>query len=79
MGWLSMATRKELTVAAGVRYRRSDRAKKARILDEFADITGFHRKHAMRLLRGQEDVRPSRRARRRIYYEAEHNALVLLW
>ncbi|MHC2818649.1 putative circularly permuted ATP-grasp superfamily protein [Bradyrhizobium huanghuaihaiense] len=35
MGWLSMATRKELTAAAGVRYRRSDRAKKARILDEF--------------------------------------------
>ncbi|WP_456701585.1 MULTISPECIES: ISNCY family transposase [unclassified Bradyrhizobium] len=79
MGWLSMATRKELTAAAGARYRRSDRAKKTRILDEFVDITGFHRKHAMRLLRGQEDARPSRRARRRMYNEVEHNALVLLW
>lgn len=79
MGWLSMATRKELTAAAGARYRRSDRAKKARILDEFVDITGFHRKHAMRLLRGQEDARQGRRARRRVYNEAEHNALVLLW
>ncbi|MEY9194777.1 MULTISPECIES: integrase [Bradyrhizobium] len=79
MGRLSMATRKELTAAAGVRYRHSDRAKKARILDEFVDITGFHRKHAMRLLRGQEDARPGRRPRRRIYNEAEHNALVLLW
>lgn len=79
MGWLSMATRKELTAAAGARYRTSDRAKKSRILDEFVDITGFHRKHAMRLLRGQEDVRPGRRARRRVYTEAEQNALVLLW
>ncbi|GLR89807.1 hypothetical protein GCM10007857_65210 [Bradyrhizobium iriomotense] len=79
MGWLSMATRKELTAAAGARYRRSDRAKKTRILDEFVDITGFHRKHAMRALRGQEDARPGRRARRRVYNEAEHNALVLLW
>ncbi|MDA9489237.1 hypothetical protein XI08_08515 [Bradyrhizobium sp. CCBAU 11361] len=42
-----MATRKELTAAAGARYRRSDRAKKARILDEFVDITGYHRKHAI--------------------------------
>lgn len=79
MGWLSMATRKELTAAAGARYRTSDRAKKARILDEFVSITGFHRKHAMRLLRGQEDARPGRRARRPVYNEAEHNALVLLW
>ncbi|GGI34131.1 hypothetical protein GCM10010987_77880 [Bradyrhizobium guangdongense] len=79
MGWLSMATRKELTAAAGARYRRSDRAKKTRILDEFVDITGFHRKQAMRLLRGEEDARPSRRARRRMYNEVEHNALVLLW
>lgn len=74
-----MATRKELTAAAGARYRTSDRAKKSRILDEFVDITGLHRKHAMRLLRGQEDAGPGRRARRRVYNEAEHNALVLLW
>lgn len=66
MGWLSMATRKELAAAAGVRYRRADRAKKARILDEFVDITGFHRKHVMRLLRNQEGVfHPDRRATRR--------------
>lgn len=50
-----------------------------RILDEFVDITGLHRKHAMRLLRGQEDRRPGRRNRRRVYNEAEHNVLALLW
>ena len=79
MGWLSMATRKEITAAVAARYRTLDRAKKVRILDEFVEITGFHRKHAMRLLRGQEDVRPVRRARRRVYNEAEHNAIALLW
>lgn len=64
MGWLSMETRKELTAAVAARYWTSDRAKKARILDEFVDITGFHRKHAMRHLRGQEDRRPGRPGRR---------------
>ncbi|MHC2618101.1 hypothetical protein ACVIW2_000132 [Bradyrhizobium huanghuaihaiense] len=49
---LSMATRKELTAAVGERYRSGDRVEKARILDEFVNITGYHRKHAMRLLRG---------------------------
>ncbi|MGY2803915.1 hypothetical protein ACVIHF_000645 [Bradyrhizobium sp. USDA 4506] len=45
-----MATRK-LTRAVGKRYKSSDRAEKARILDEFVVITGVHRKRAMRLLR----------------------------
>ena len=46
-----MATRRELTAAVGQRYREaSRRAEKARILDEFVVVTGFHRKHAMRLL-----------------------------
>jgi hypothetical protein len=47
-----MATRRELTAAVGQRYREASRAEKARILDEFVVVTGFHRKHAMRLLRG---------------------------
>lgn len=63
----------------GQRYREASRAEKARILDEFVVVTGFHRKHAMRLLRG--DIRrPSvRHTRRRIYEETERNALVVLW
>ncbi|MET4449563.1 hypothetical protein ABIB75_007877 [Bradyrhizobium sp. GM2.2] len=73
-----MATRKELAAVVAARYRTSDRAKKARILDEFVDITGFHRMHA-RLLRGQEERRPGRRTRRRVYNEAEHNVLAVLW
>ena len=47
---VSMRARDELVNALARRYAVSGRAEKARILDEFVAITGFHRKHAMRLL-----------------------------
>jgi len=73
-----MATRKELTTALAERYRSANREDKGRILDEFTGLTGMHRKHAMRLLSGKPQPL-KRRIRRRIYEEAERNALVLLW
>ncbi|MER8576700.1 hypothetical protein [Mesorhizobium sp. M1409] len=45
-----MATRAELVAAISGRYVLGGRAEKARMLDEFVALTGFHRKHAMRLL-----------------------------
>jgi hypothetical protein len=48
---VSMATRKELIEAVGTRYRACDRSSKGKVLDEFVAVTGFHRKHAMRVLR----------------------------
>src|SRR5580692_10831014 len=47
------------------------RAERGRILDEFAAVTGFHRKHAMRLLRAGQVTRrcgprPGRREARRL-------------
>ena len=41
-----MATRDELLEALVVRYREARRADKGRILTEFAEVTGYHRKHA---------------------------------
>jgi hypothetical protein len=73
-----MATRKELTTALAERYRSANREDKGRILEEFTGLTGMHRKYAMRLLSGKPHS-SKRRARRRIYEEAERNALVLLW
>jgi hypothetical protein len=46
-----MAARDELVEAIAGRYAQGDRVERGRILDEFAAVTGFHRKHAMRLLR----------------------------
>ena len=46
-----MASRDYLVGALSRRYGVNSRAEKTRILDEFVAVTGFHRKHAMRLLR----------------------------
>jgi hypothetical protein len=42
-----MATRDELVVAVRGRYANSERGEKARILDEFVAVTGFHRKQVL--------------------------------
>jgi hypothetical protein len=47
---------------------------------EFAAVTGYHRKHAMRLLRaGQVNRRGGPRPGRRIYDEAVREALIVIW
>jgi hypothetical protein len=47
-----MATRDELIWALSLRYSEARRIERSRILDEFVAVTGYHRKHAMRVLRG---------------------------
>ena len=77
---VSMATRDELLAAVAARYQGGNRAEKIRIVDEFAAVTGFHRKHATRLLRGGPiDRRSGSRPLRRLYDEAVHEALIVLW
>lgn len=77
---VSMATRKEILGALAGRYRSATRAQKGKILDEFVALTGYHRKHAIRLLRNGHPgggVKPSHGCR--IYDEAVKEALVLIW
>jgi hypothetical protein len=77
---ISMATRDELILAVGERYGRARLAEKRRILDEFVAVTGYHRKHAMRLLRGGQRVgRSGPRPERRVYDEAVREALIVVW
>jgi len=80
MRLVSMAARDELVVAIARRYGGSLRWEKARILDEFVAVTGYHRKHAMRVLRdGRPGKRSGPRPARRVYDEAVREALVVLW
>ena len=75
-----MATRDELLGALVGRYREASRAERGRILTEFAEVTGYHRKHAARVLRAT--TRPDRsrpRPERRLYDEAVREALIVLW
>src|ERR1700687_2817494 len=77
---ISMAARDELVAAIAGRYAQGDRGERGRILDEFTAVTGFHRKHAMRLLRaGQVTRRCGPRPGRRIYDEAAREALIVVW
>ena len=80
MGRMSTKARDELVNALARRYAIGTRAEKTRILDEFEAVTGFHRKHAMRVLRSGSTGRGNQgRAGRRIYDDAVREALVVLW
>src|SRR5438105_3204912 len=77
---ISMAARDELVAAVADRYARGDRGERGRILDEFAAVTGDHRKQGMRLLRaGQVNRRSGPRPGRRVYDEAVREALIVVW
>lgn len=64
------------------RYRQARRAEKGRILDEFCKVTGYHRKSALRCLRGPVPApgRPVlRRGRGVTYGPAVIEALRVIW
>ena len=44
------SARKELVAAVAERYQTGTATEKGCILDEFAALTGYHRKHAIRVL-----------------------------
>ncbi len=81
MATVSRTIRRELVRAVADRYRSSTRPEKARILDEFVALSGYHRKHAIRVLKAGEDTvsGASLRTRTCLYDEAVRQALVVLW
>ena len=80
MGRISMATRDELVAALAGRYASGSRKERGRIVDEFAAVSGLHRKHAMRLLRaGRVNRRFGPRPARRFYNDATREALIVIW
>lgn len=63
-----MTTRKELVAALQLRYSSAAFGDRIRILDEFVALTGYHRKHAIRLLREQPGgAAKGTRERNRLY------------
>ena len=82
-GKIGTQARRELAQAVGSRYRAATRTEKRAILDEFVAVTGYHRKHAIRLSVDESTPEDGgflpRRARRRLYGEAVQEALVVLW
>lgn len=78
---LSGSARRELVSAVRARYVASAPSVKRTILREFAAITGYHRKSAIRILNGSgSEIAPAiHRTRPRIYDEAFCSTLVVLW
>ena len=77
---IDIRVKRELVRAVAERYRVATRRGKRRILDQFVAVTGYHRKHSIRLLNTTAELAPPPRPRRfRIYDEAVNEALVVLW
>lgn len=78
----SLATRRELIEAIAGRYNAATRADKRAILDEFINVTGFHRKHASQAWKRttrESAASSSPPTRWRLYDEAARGALTILW
>jgi hypothetical protein len=79
MAKLSKQARDELLAALRQRYRSASATDRGRVLDEVVVLTGYHRKHAIRLLR-ESHARPEARAvRSRVYDDAVREAIGVLW
>lgn len=76
---ISMTTRKELTEALRARYRSASFGDRINILDEFVALTGYHRKHAIRVLGEQAAGVKAAPVRNRLYDEAVRQSLTMLW
>lgn len=78
---ISTQSRHELVCAVGERYRQASKPEKLRILDEFVALTGYHRKHSIRLLNASnpQSVVAPRTPRLKLYDAAVREALTVLW
>ena len=76
---ISANARQQLVQAIGERYRGGSKEEKVRILDEFVAVTGFHRKHSIRILNAIEPSAGPPAPRLRLYDQAVREALVVLW
>jgi hypothetical protein len=77
---VSAETRHELLQAIRERYGVGTKDERVRILDEFVAVTGYHRKHVIRLLTAKAVVRSvNRRVRLPVYDDAVREAVIVLW
>lgn len=77
---MSVRAKREYVQAIYHRYRAARRPEKRRILDEFCQIAGYHRKHAIRLLNSPApEAAPTPRRRAAVYGPAVIEALRAIW
>lgn len=82
---MSLNARRELAAVVASRYQTTSKTGKSRILDEFVEATGFHRKYAICVLQHPTVSRPAAsrksapRVRRRKYGPDVEHAFLALW
>ena len=77
---MTQASIREYTEVMRGRYQRSGKKEKGRIMDEFTQVVGCHRKSAIRLLKGKRRSKDGRRrGRPRRYGSAVVDALKMAW
>jgi len=77
---MSQRSKKELVETIQPRYLKASKGGKKQILDEFVAITGFHRKHAIRVLGHRPKPQGyKKRGKQRVYTGAVIEALTAIW
>ncbi len=76
---LGRVAKNELVQILRPRYRNGTKGDKSKILDELVAVTGFHRKHATRLLSGRRLASSVPALGRKVYKEAVTETLIVLW
>ena len=64
---MSLKSKRELKEVVQPRYLKANKAEKQKILDEFTSATGYHRKHAIRVLKNQGQVQNRHKGKRKSY------------
>jgi hypothetical protein len=64
---MSLKSKCELLEAVQPRYLKASKAEKQKMLDEFTSVTGYHRKHAIRILKNQVQVRNHLKGKTKTY------------
>ena len=64
---MSLKSKRELVEVIRARYLKADKHEKKKMLDEFTSATGYHRKHAIRVLKNRVRVQKRLRGSTKVY------------
>jgi hypothetical protein len=73
---MSLKSKRELLEVVRSRYLKASKAEKQKILDELTSATGYHRKHAIRVLKNQVQVQNHLKGKTKTYKTVYHGEVV---
>jgi hypothetical protein len=64
---MSLKSKRKLLEVVRSRYLKASRSEKQKMLDEFTSVTGYHRKHAISVLKNQAPVQNHLKRKNKTY------------